>query len=48
MEGIRYARSKYFLFADADDTYDLCEMPKLLKTHDRREGGLCHGHAFEG
>ncbi len=31
MEGIRYARGKYFLFADADDTYDLCEMPKLLR-----------------
>lgn len=31
MEGIRYARGKYFLFTDADDTYDLCEMPKLLE-----------------
>ncbi|MBU3966974.1 MAG: glycosyltransferase family 2 protein [Euryarchaeota archaeon] len=31
MEGIKYARGKYFLFADADDTYDLCEMPKLLR-----------------
>ncbi len=30
MEGIRYARGKYLLLADADDTYDLCEMPKLL------------------
>ncbi len=30
-EGIRYARGKYLVFTDADDTYDLCEMPKLLK-----------------
>ncbi len=31
MEAIRYARGKYFLFTDADDTYDLCEMQKLLE-----------------
>ncbi len=31
MEGIRYARGKYLLFADADDTYDLCEMPDILR-----------------
>jgi glycosyltransferase involved in cell wall biosynthesis len=31
MEGIRYARGKYFVFTDADDTYDLCEMQKLLE-----------------
>ncbi len=31
MEGIRYARGKYLLFTDADDTYDLCQMPELLK-----------------
>lgn len=31
MEGIKYAHGKYLLFTDADDTYDLCEMPELLK-----------------
>lgn len=31
MQGIRYARGKYLLFTDADDTYDLCEMQKLLE-----------------
>jgi glycosyltransferase involved in cell wall biosynthesis len=31
MEGIRYARGKYFVFTDADDTYDMCEMQKLLE-----------------
>lgn len=31
MEGIRYAKGNYFLFADADDTYDLHEMTRLLR-----------------
>ncbi len=31
MEGIRYAKGRYLLFADADNTYDLCEMPRLLR-----------------
>ncbi len=30
MEGLRYARGKYFVLADADDTYDLNEIPKFL------------------
>ena len=30
-EGIRYAKGDYFLFTDADDTYDLNEMPKFLE-----------------
>ena len=30
-EGIRYAKGDYFLFTDADDTYDLSEMPKFLE-----------------
>jgi len=31
MEGIRYAKGTYLLFADADNTYDLHEMPRLLR-----------------
>lgn len=31
LEGIRHAKGKYILLSDADDTYDLNEMPKLLK-----------------
>ncbi len=30
-EGVRNARGTYFILADADDTYDLEEMPMLLK-----------------
>lgn len=30
IEGLRHARGTYFVLADADDTYDLMEMPKLL------------------
>jgi len=30
-EGIRYAKGDIFLFTDADDTYDLSEMPKFLE-----------------
>lgn len=31
MEGIRYANGKFLLFADADDTYDLHQLPRLLR-----------------
>src|SRR4030067_1744012 len=31
-EGIRYAKGDYFLFTDADDTYDMSEMPKFIIT----------------
>lgn len=31
LESIRHAQGTYFIFADADDTYDLKEMPRLLK-----------------
>lgn len=31
LEGIRQAKGTYFILADADDTYDLGEMPKFLK-----------------
>lgn len=31
LEGFRHAKGKFFVLADADDTYDLNEMPKFLK-----------------
>ena len=31
LEGIRYAQGKYLLFTDADNTYDLNDIPKFLK-----------------
>jgi glycosyltransferase involved in cell wall biosynthesis len=30
IEGLQYARGKYFVLADADDTYDLNETPRFL------------------
>ncbi|MDW7726920.1 MAG: glycosyltransferase family 2 protein [Candidatus Methanoperedens sp.] len=30
IEGIKHARGKYIVLSDADDTYDLSEMPKFL------------------
>lgn len=48
MEGIRYARGKYFLFADADDTYDLCEMPRLLKPMIEGEADFVMGTRLKG
>ena len=31
LEGIRHARGKYLILSDADDTYDMREIPNLLK-----------------
>lgn len=30
-EGIKYAKGEYYLFTDADNTYDLNEIPKFIK-----------------
>jgi glycosyltransferase involved in cell wall biosynthesis len=30
LEGLQQARGRFFILADADDTYDLNEMPKFL------------------
>ncbi len=48
MEGIRYARGKYFLLTDADDTYDLCEMPKLLRPLIEGEADFVMGTRLKG
>lgn len=48
IEGIRYARGRYFLFADADDTYDLCEMPGLLGPLIERKADFVMGTRMKG
>lgn len=48
MEGLRHARGKYFLFADADDTYDLREMPKFLKPLMAGEADFVIGTRLKG
>ena len=48
MEGIRYARGKYLILSDADDTYDLNEIPKLLKPLIDNNADLVMGNRLEG
>ncbi len=48
MEGLKHARGRYFLFADADDTYDLKEMPKFLKPLIAREADFVIGTRLKG
>lgn len=47
-EGFRHARGKYILLADADDTYDLREMPKFLKPLMGNEADLVMGTRLKG
>ncbi len=47
-EGIRYAKGDYFFFTDADDTYDLSEMPKFIKTLIAGETDLVIGTRLKG
>lgn len=48
LEGIRHARGTYFILADADDTYDLQEMPKFLKPLLAGEADFVMGSRFKG
>ncbi len=48
LEGIRHARGTYFILADADDTYDLREMPKFLKPLLAGEADFVMGSRFKG
>lgn len=48
MEGIRCARGKYLILSDADDTYDLSEIPKLLKPLIDNSADLVMGNRLEG
>jgi glycosyltransferase involved in cell wall biosynthesis len=48
LEGFRHARGKYFLLADADDTYDLMEMGKFLKPLLAGEADFVMGSRLKG
>ncbi len=48
LEGIRYARGKYFLFTDADGTYDLNDMPKFIKPLKDNEADFVMGSRLKG
>jgi glycosyltransferase involved in cell wall biosynthesis len=48
MEGLRYARGKYFVLADADDTYDLNEIPKFLAPLLARDADFVIGSRLRG
>lgn len=48
LEGIRHARGTYFILADADDTYDLREMPRFLKPLLAGEADFVMGSRFKG
>ncbi|MCZ7397256.1 MAG: glycosyltransferase family 2 protein [Candidatus Methanoperedens sp.] len=47
-EGVRYSRGDLFLFADADDTYDLGEAPKLLEPLLTNKADLVIGTRLKG
>lgn len=47
-EGVRNARGAYFIFADADGTYDLREMPGLLKPLQSGEADFVIGTRLKG
>lgn len=48
LEGFRQSRGKYFLLADADDTYDMREMPKFLKPLIAGEADFIIGTRLKG
>jgi glycosyltransferase involved in cell wall biosynthesis len=47
-EGFRHAMGKYILLADADDTYDLRDMPKFLKPLMANEADFVMGTRIKG
>lgn len=48
LEGFRYAKGKYVLLTDADDTYDLMEMPKFMKPLIDNEADFVMGTRLKG
>ena len=47
LEGFRYARGRYIVIGDADNTYDFLELPSLLKELDDGSD-LVIGSRFQG
>lgn len=48
LEGIRYAQGKYLLFTDADNTYDLDEIPKFIKPLMNKDANFVMGTRLKG
>lgn len=48
LEGLRHARGKFFVLADADDTYDLNETPRFLAPLLAREADFVIGSRLRG
>jgi glycosyltransferase involved in cell wall biosynthesis len=48
LEGFWHAQGKYILLADADDTYDLSEMPKFMKPLIANEADFVMGTRIKG
>lgn len=48
LEGFRQAQGKYIVLSDADDTYDLMEMPKFLKPLMSGEADMVMGTRLKG
>ena len=45
---LKYARGKYIIIGDADNTYDFLEIPKLLEPLKKGEADLVIGSRFKG
>lgn len=48
LEGIRYSQGKYLLFTDADDTYDLNDIPKFIKPLNDNRADFVMGTRLKG
>ena len=48
LEGMRHAKGKYLILSDADDTYDLNEIPKLLKPLIENNADFVMGNRLKG
>lgn len=48
LEGFSHAKGKYILMADADDTYDMSEIPRLIAPLISNQADLVIGNRFKG
>lgn len=48
LEGIRYAKGRYIILSDADDTYDMDEIPKFLKPLRENNADFVIGNRLQG